>query len=98
LVAGSSASKAVAQKIEPEHQQGDRKFRKGRQVGGVEEVGTASVEHRAPARRGRLDAEAEETERRHDPERHGDNDGKGHRSGGKLERGGMRSTIIVVTG
>ena len=85
-VAGSSASRRPSPrklKVEPEHQHGDRKSRKDRQVGGVEEVGTASVDHRAPARRGRLEAQAEETERRLRENRRSHAERRLHGYGGK---------------
>ena len=57
-------AEAVAQEIEPEHQHRDREPRKDGQMRRVEQMRPARVEHRSPARRRRLDAEAEEAERR----------------------------------
>ena len=64
-------AQAVAEEIEAEHQQRDREPGKDRQVRRVEQVRAAAVQHRPPARRRRLHAEPEKTQRRFADDRAG---------------------------
>ena len=57
-------SQTVSEKIEPEHQRRNRGARKNRQVRRVQQVQASTVEHRSPARCGRLNTEPEKAERR----------------------------------
>jgi len=59
-----SIPQTIAQEVEPKNQHGDRQTGHEREVRRIEQVGTAAVQHGAPAGRGRLDAEAKEAERR----------------------------------
>src|SRR5205085_5647282 len=56
-------AKSVAEEIESEHEQRDGETRKDREVRRVEDMGASSVQHRAPARCGRLNAKTEEAQR-----------------------------------
>ncbi len=56
-----AVAQAVAEEVESEHQQRDGEARKQRQVRRVEDVRAPAVQHRAPARRRRLHAEARES-------------------------------------
>src|SRR5688572_3731878 len=54
---------AVAQKIEAEDKRGDRSAREDRQMRRIEQMQPSAVQHRAPARRRRLNAKAKEAQR-----------------------------------